>query len=147
MAYKITYSDYPTASGPGPIRRGGKGHPALPGPTGPPWARKANRESLAPPGLWAPRVRPAWLAACRRRPRTVRSTGARVQHRGTRRGVLPQFRWGILPRAAWAGPTTGGSGDAVGDVITLTGGATIAVQTLAGSAVASFLVQQSGSYT
>ena len=52
------------------------------------------------------------------------------------------IQWGILPNAAASAPTTGGSGYAVGDVITLTGGATIAVQTLTGSAVASFMVQQ-----
>jgi hypothetical protein len=57
------------------------------------------------------------------------------------------IQWGILPNAAALAPTTGGSGYAVGDVITLAGGATITVQTLTGSAVASFMVQQSGSYT
>lgn len=56
-------------------------------------------------------------------------------------------RWGILPLAAGA-PTTGGSGYVAGEVITLTGGATISVQTLgAGGAVALFMVQQPGSYT
>ena len=63
---------------------------------------------------------------------------------GTGSGVA---LWGILPLAADTAPASGGSGHAVGDVITLTGGATVSVLAIGGGAVTQFNVQRSGLYT
>jgi hypothetical protein len=60
---------------------------------------------------------------------------------------LSAMRWGILPLAGNTPPASGGTGYAVGDVITLTGGATVSVITATGGSVTEFQVQQSGSYT
>ena len=61
--------------------------------------------------------------------------------------TVGSMRWGILPVAGNSPPTNGGAGYAVGDVITLTGGATVSVITVTAGAVTEFQVQQSGSYT
>lgn len=55
-------------------------------------------------------------------------------------------QWGLLPSNAGS-PTSGGSGHAVGDVITLTGGAKVAISAVSGSVATNYSVTQSGAYT
>ena len=143
MAYSLKYSDYPTASGP-PDPARWQGPPGPPGPTGPP-GEEGEQGVPGPTGPVGP-MGPSGVVGSMPEAPTDGAIYGRQGSTGTWLGVLPQFRWGILPLAAGP-PTTGGSGYAVGDVITLTGGATITVQTLTGTAVATFSVQQSGSYT
>lgn len=56
--------------------------------------------------------------------------------------------WGVLPSAGASAPANAGSGYIVGDVVTLSGGATVSIITVdVSGGVTQFSVQQSGSYT